>query len=206
VAPEDVAVFLAWKREASERMGEAAGLLGRAMYHSTENPRRYLNVIRWASEGRMAAVATDPAFREASGKARAGMPNTSVTIERMLELPEHRVAPAVEPKGEAPMYVIHATWDVPANEVEAFLAWKRIEGAMQERMPGFVGRTLYQNLDNPGRYVYLALWESDAHARAYGADPAFREASQKARAAMPKTVIAIDRMVDMPEHALTPVR
>lgn len=103
------------------------------------------------------------------------------------------------------MYVIHARWQVPVEETEAFFRWKAIEGAMQAAQPGFIERTMYRGIEQPELFIYVSIWETADHAAAYGAAPAFRAAAAEAMRSMPKTVIAIDRMTDLPEHRVTQV-
>ena len=95
------------------------------------------------------------------------------------------------------MYIVHAEWIVPEDEVESFLAWKTAEGAMQLAKTGFVRRMLYQDRKTPDRYVFIAIWKTEAEAVAYGADPVFRAASDAAHLTMPKTVVTITRLSEV---------
>src|SRR5262249_41438242 len=71
------------------------------------------------------------------------------------------------------MYTLHVTARVKPGGEEQYETWKREQGKIQRRAPGFLKRLLLKDKQNPGTYCYISFWETEEQCRAFSSSADF---------------------------------
>ncbi|GIW05471.1 MAG: hypothetical protein KatS3mg060_0276 [Dehalococcoidia bacterium] len=79
------------------------------------------------------------------------------------------------------MYGVHVEFTIHPGKEADFLEWKRREGELQHRSPGFIKRAMTRDLELPNVFYFVCFWESKAHHTAFTEDPEFERAIAETR-------------------------
>jgi heme-degrading monooxygenase HmoA len=97
------------------------------------------------------------------------------------------------------MIGIHVEFQMQPGQGERLLEWKRREGELRRRAPGFLKRTLLRSREDPDRFFYQSCWRSHEAVLAFLHSPQF-EAAITASAVRPaiaqRTVTRIHEVFD----------
>lgn len=76
-------------------------------------------------------------------------------------------------------YGVHVEFVVVPEREADFLDWKRREGEIQDRSPGFIKRSMSQNIEKPAIYYFTCYWESEDHWKAFTETDDFKTAIEE---------------------------
>ena len=97
------------------------------------------------------------------------------------------------------MIGIHVEFQMQPGQGERLLEWKRREGELRRRAPGFLKRTLLRSREDPDRFFYQSYWQSREAMLAFLHSPQF-EAAITASAVRPaiarRTVTLVHEVFD----------
>ena len=57
-----------------------------------------------------------------------------------------------------------------------FLEWRRREGELARKTPGFIKRFMTRSVENPNVFFYTTFWETEAQIEAFTQTPEFAKA------------------------------
>ncbi|MCS6801511.1 MAG: antibiotic biosynthesis monooxygenase [Chloroflexota bacterium] len=75
------------------------------------------------------------------------------------------------------MYVVYVEVIDKSDDGGAWERWKRREGAMMHRAPGWRKRLLLRSKEEPRRFHYITFWETAEQAIAFSTSEEFKQAA-----------------------------
>jgi heme-degrading monooxygenase HmoA len=69
----------------------------------------------------------------------------------------------------------HVTFTIKPDGIDTFLEWKRREGHLHAKAPGFLKRSLTRSVENPNVFYFVTIWETQEHIDAFKATPVFNQ-------------------------------
>jgi heme-degrading monooxygenase HmoA len=79
------------------------------------------------------------------------------------------------------VYGVHVEFIIHPGLEGDFLEWKRREGELHARSPGFVKRSMTRDLEKPNVFYFVCFWETQDHHIAFTKDPEFDRALAETR-------------------------
>lgn len=77
------------------------------------------------------------------------------------------------------MVGVHVEFRLKPGTAPVFLEWKRREGELQVKAPGFIKRSLHRNADDPNIYYYISWWQTEDQMHGFAQTPGFKRAFEE---------------------------
>jgi quinol monooxygenase YgiN len=77
------------------------------------------------------------------------------------------------------MHGLHVQFTIKPGREADFLEWKRREGELQRKAPGFIKRSMSRSLENPRVFYYTTWWRSAEEMHAFSQTPEFKRAQEE---------------------------
>lgn len=177
IPPADTEKYFRWKAAASPLLRKAPGFISRSLHHSVEQPDVYYTINYWETLEQMQAVGASAEFaaaKEEVGLVPGAWPSELFHVTEIFN--EGSELPGYAADGR-PMLGVHVEFVCKPGKEDLLLAWKTLEGTEQRRTPGFLKRSLHQNVEQPNVFYYLSYWETQAQMESFAAGEWFKTAA-----------------------------
>jgi heme-degrading monooxygenase HmoA len=77
------------------------------------------------------------------------------------------------------MHGLHVEFVIKPGREADFLEWKRREGELQRKTPGFIKRSMCRSVENPRVFYYTTWWQSAEAMHAFSQSPEFKRAQEE---------------------------
>jgi heme-degrading monooxygenase HmoA len=97
------------------------------------------------------------------------------------------------------MIGLHVEFTIKPGMEQNFLEWKRREGELQVKTPGFIKRSMSRSVENPQKFYYSTWWQSEEQMHAFSQTPEFERAQAETlvrEAADERILTRVDEVFD----------